>query len=57
VSEGTVEKASEEKSRTARVSKLQLEDFFSQAAKRVATMAMRIQYTGFAEPSRIAQGW
>lgn len=29
-------------------SKLQLEGFFSRAAKRVATMAMRVQYTGFA---------
>lgn len=36
------------KSRTACVFKLQLEGFFSWAAKRVATMSMRAQYTGSA---------
>lgn len=47
-SESTVRREGARKAGTARISKLQLEGFFSRAAKRIATMAMRIQYMSFA---------
>lgn len=57
--EGGGGKASVEKVGLPRVSKLQLEGFFSRAAKCIATIrhACTIYELCEREPSRIAQGW